>query len=306
MRDDLVMLLVYGKFIDYATIIDLATSLSLDEKIEVSHKVIEEALRVSKFLFKKSVVSLGFSGGKSSLVTLDLILQHVPKDEVIVYFCNTLNELPYTREYVIKTTKEFFGVRKLVEILPRFTPWRLWRMFGFPRESRDRFYTPICCVLLKELPVKIIIERYQVTLDVVGIQALESRPRLRMVSNAGLVKKTKYIGTSVVLNRPIVRSTPIGIWLDEDVWEYIRRRQLPVNPAYTKYGIRRQGCMCCTNSKVWHEYIGKINAKMLMFVEQKIKEWGIQSERIKLRDALERLCMSKNPEAFYIVREHFS
>ncbi|MEM4976741.1 MAG: phosphoadenosine phosphosulfate reductase family protein [Desulfurococcaceae archaeon] len=302
-----VVLLVYGKFIGYSTIVELATSLSLEEKVELSHKVVEESLRVAKLLFKEPVASVAFSGGKASLVTLDLVLHHVPRDELIVYFCNTLNEYPGTREYVVKVVKEFFGVRRLVEVLPRITPWMIWRTFGFPRESRDRYYTPVCCVLLKELPAKLVIEKYGVNLDFTGIQALEALHRLKSVADNGLVRRTRYIGREVTLKKAIIRVAPVGLWLDEDLWEYINRRKLPVNPVYEKYKLRRQGCLACTNTRNWREHVESYSRAMLSFIEEKMNEWSVQTERVRLNKIAEKLKVNLgNLEALYVVREHFT
>lgn len=297
--------LVYGKFIDYTTVVDLATSLTLEEKIEISHRVIEEALRVTRLLFKNPVASVGFSGGKASLVTLDLVLHHVARDELIVYFINTLNEYPGTREYVIKVVKDHLGVKKLVEVLPRITPWTIWRTFGFPRESRDRYYTPVCCTLLKELPTKLIIEKYGVNIDFNGLQALESRHRLQSIADNGLVRRTKYIGREVTLKKAIIRVAPVGLWLDEDLWEYIRLRNLPVNPAYERYKLKRQGCLACTNTPVWRNYVENYSRAMLKFIEEKMKEWGIQIERVRFNKVAEKLNLQGSLESLYRVREHF-
>lgn len=304
--DEPVALLVYGKFLGYSAIVELATSLTLEEKVELSHRVVEEALRVARLLFGDPVPSVGFSGGKASLVTLDLVLHHVPRDELLVYFCNTLNEYPGTREYIVRVAKEYFGVRRLVEVLPRVTPWAIWRAFGFPRESRDRYYTPVCCAVLKELPTKLVIERYGVNLDFTGIQALEALHRLRSIADNGLVRRTRYIGREVTLRRAIVRVAPVGLWLDEDLWEYIRLRRMPVNPAYERYKLRRQGCLACTNARNWREYVGSYSEAMLRFIEEKMREWGVQEERVRLRKAAEALGLNLgNLEAFYVVREHF-
>ncbi|MEM4913361.1 MAG: phosphoadenosine phosphosulfate reductase family protein [Desulfurococcaceae archaeon] len=304
--DDLVTFLVYGKFISYSTIVELATSLTLEEKVELSHKVIEESLKVAKLLFKEPVASVGFSGGKASLVTLDLVLQHVPRDELIVYFLNTLNEYPGTREYVVKVVKGFFGVRRLVEVLPRITPWEIWRTFGFPRESRDRYYTPVCCVLLKELPAKLVIERYSINTDFTGIQALEALHRLRSIADNGLVRRTRYIGREVTLKKAIIRVAPVGLWLDEDLWEYINRRKLPVNPVYERYKLRRQGCLACTNTRNWREHVESYSRAMLSFIEEKMNEWGVQEERVRLNKIAEKLKVNlrENIESLYIVREY--
>lgn len=307
----LVLRLAYGKFLSYAELTELMASLSLSEKLEVSHKIIEESLRIARTLFKYPVVSVGFSGGKGSLVTLDIVLQHVPRDELYVVYCNTLNEYPENRRYIFNTVKEYFGVKKLIEIVPKFSTWRIWRIFGFPKIGRSRYYTPVCCILLKELPMKFIIERYGINLDFTGIQASEAFHRLRTIADNGLIRKTKYIGRDVVLKKAIIRVMPIGLWLDDDIWEYIRSRKLPVNPVYEKYEIHRQGCFACTNTSVWRETIKKYSENLYKFIEMKLNEWGVQERRIKFNELITVLSREFHVNTseinnMYIIREYFS
>lgn len=299
--------LSYGKFLRYVDIVELATSLPLEDKVEIAHRIVEEALRVSRTLFKTPIVSVGFSGGKSSLVVLDIVLHHVPRDELYVVYCNTFIEYPENRTYVIRVVKEYFHVKKLVEVIPRITPWFIWRTFGFPRESRDRYYTPVCCVLLKELPVRVFVETYGVNLDFTGIQAMEAHHRLRSIADYGLIRRTASIGREVRLKRAIVRAMPIGIWLDSDVWAYIEKRGLPVNPVYEKYGVDRQGCLACTNTSRWRDHVERYSKSLYEFIKVKIVEWGVQKDRIRYTAITKTLqeVLRENVKTLYTIREHF-
>lgn len=51
-----------------------------------------------------------------------------------------------------------------------------------------------------------------------------------------LIKLMKEKGSTVV--------NPIYDWLDTDIWEFIRREQIRVNPLYAK-GYDRVGCIGC-------------------------------------------------------------
>lgn len=305
-----ILYLIYGKFLSYAELVELIASLTFDEKLEIAHKVVEEALRVTRTLFKRSVVSVGFSGGKGSLAVLDIVLQHVSRDDLYVVYCNTLNEYLGNREYVLRVVKEYFHIKKLVEVVPKFSPWRIWEVFGFPKVGRTRYYTPACCILLKELPMKVVIERYGINLDFTGIQAAEAFHRLRSIADNGLVRRTRYIGRDVTLKRAIIRATPIGLWLDNDVWGYIKSRGLPVNPVYERYGIDRQGCFACTNTSVWREMIKKYDERLYRFIESKLSEWGVQEKRLRFYELISVLEREFNIDAtdastMYVIREHF-
>lgn len=41
-----------------------------------------------------------------------------------------------------------------------------------------------------------------------------------------------------------VRSTPLAIWMDEDIWGYIRQNKVEYSPVYDK-GALRTGCVGC-------------------------------------------------------------
>jgi phosphoadenosine phosphosulfate reductase len=112
-----------------------------------------------------------------------------------------------------------------------------------------------CCLELKETGG---IGRYKIT----GVRWAESAKR----KQRGLHEEiTKNKNDKVVLNndndmrRRLMEScipkksfvlNPIIDWTDDDVWEFINSRNLPVNPLY-KQGYKRVGCLGCpmSNSK---------------------------------------------------------
>jgi 3'-phosphoadenosine 5'-phosphosulfate sulfotransferase (PAPS reductase)/FAD synthetase len=217
------------------------------------------------------------------------MLQHIPREELLVHFNNTLNEFPETRRYVIWVVKEYYKIAKLIESRPRFKPWDIWRIFGFPRQSRLRRYTPVCCVMLKEIPAKLVIERYSITVDVTGIQAVESRSRFFSLADWGLIRRTKYIGSEITLKRSLIRVAPVGIWTEDEIWEYIRRNKLPVNPVYEKYNIKRTGCVACTNFIGWEKAMASYSPRLYEYVKAKMSEWGIQEKRVRHRELREKI-----------------
>ncbi|MEM4847784.1 MAG: hypothetical protein QW794_08515 [Thermosphaera sp.] len=78
-----------------------------------------------------------------------------------------------------------------------------------------------------------------------------------------------------------------------------------MNPVYEKYGVKRQGCLSCTNSKSWREYVGRISERMLRYIEEKMKEWGVQRERVRLNKVAEKMKLNLgNLESLYVVREY--
>ncbi len=304
--NEIVLRLCYGKFISYLELRNWINGLSLDEKIEVSHKVIEESLRVAKTLFRDVRADVAFSGGKASLVTLDLVLHHVPRDEIIVHYSNSLNDFPETRNYVVDVAKNFYKIRKFVEIVPRFKPFDVWKTFGFPHPGRLKRYTPVCCIFLKELPAKLVIEKYNINIDFTGIQAFESLARFMSIADNGLVRRTKFVGHDVTLNHAIIRVSPIGLWTDEDVWSYIKRNNLPANPAYEKYKIKRTGCILCTNYLNWEEELRRLDSRLAEQAKRLVDEYGFQEKRVrKIDEAIQKLGFKSFDEMYAFV-EYFN
>lgn len=61
------------------------------------------------------------------------------------------------------------------------------------------------------------------------------------------VKQGKPICTKISGNYTF--KAPIIDWSDEMVEEFIKRENVPLSEAYTKYGKNRTGCCCCPFSK---------------------------------------------------------
>lgn len=85
-----------------------------------------------------------------------------------------------------------------------------------------------------------------------GLMAAESHSRLLSFSTRGYIFKSR---------RPhapeFYHVSPLGIWLDDDIWEYIRKYDAPYTPLYDmeyinskgeNCRIKRNGCVgCCTD-----------------------------------------------------------
>ena len=296
-----VLKLSYAKFITFDEYWNIIKGMSLEQKIDLAHKIIEESIRITKGTSKVIRAHLGFSGGKASTMLLDLLLEHFDQDELIVHFTNTLNEIPESLIYTRKIVKEYFKVKNFIETIPKITPFQIWKKFGFPKESRIKGYLPVCCLLLKEIPAKIVIEKFDCTIDFTGIQFTESLARRVAMMETGLVRRTRWLGHCICLKKFITRAYPIAIFTDHEIWTYLKRRGIPINPAYEKYQISRQGCQLCTNNVLWRENLRKINPRLLKFAEEKMKEWGVQQKTIKLKE-LEKILNVGNWEKLYEIR----
>ncbi len=104
--------------------------LDLQDKIDESISIIEFALS------KSNNPVIAFSGGKDSLVVLDLVRR--VKQNVVAVFENTTNEYPETLKY-IKT------IENIIELKPEMSFNECWDKYGMPmiKDSRKINYNPI-------------------------------------------------------------------------------------------------------------------------------------------------------------------
>lgn len=210
----------------------------------------EAITRIQKFAKIASVmkyeIGVGFSGGKDSLVVYDLCKR--AGIECKFYFNHALEDLTtlrYIRENfpdVIwrRWEKGFFEYLANVNMLP--TVHHAWccDTYKHPSKSRDDAF-------------------------ILGVRASESSKRanrkLLEVKNKTFMKRNKATfneyfedrcqGTGVP-NK--INLKPIIDWTDNDVWEYIRKYDLPTNPLYSE-GFNRVGCMICPKANFTNNYV---------------------------------------------------
>lgn len=242
-------------------------SWTLEQKIDHSLGAIDQFVREMGGVDK---VFVSFSGGKDSCVLLHLVERIYPN--VVAVFINTGNELPDNVKFV-NQKKKLMGER-LVKIRPGVTPREIWEREGFPLISKDvasrinlcrrkpecktaKFYIqerlpksmPLkyrylldepysvsarCCYYLKKRPSKIY-QNKTGRKPILGTMASESQLRERAYLTRG--------GCNALVNKN-PSSHPLSIWNEEDIWEYIRRFNVPISEAYAK-GYERTGCMGC-------------------------------------------------------------
>ena len=183
---------------------------------------------------KVDVFYVAFSGGKDSIVVLDLVQKALPHSDFKVLFGDTRMEFPDTYE-VIEKVKEWCS-REDIEFLHAssiLSPAETWELFG-PPSQRIRW----CCSVHKTTP-----------------QILELRETINKANFRGMAftgvrgdesaARSKYhdvnLGEKI---RGQYNTHPILNWNSAEIFLYTYAHNLIINEAYKK-GNGRVGCLVC-------------------------------------------------------------
>lgn len=191
---------------------------------------------------------VAFSGGKDSIVLLELVKRALPRTAFMVVFGDTGMEFPDTYKAVAEVEERcreggiaFYTARS------RFFPEESWKLFGPP--SRVLRW---CCTVHKSVPQtlkirEILGKRDYTGMDFVGVRGHESATRAGYeYENFGKKQKGQY------------SFNPLLEWTSAEVWLYIFFRELVINEAYKK-GNSRAGCLFCPHSAGKSDYFRRIN-----------------------------------------------
>lgn len=210
--------------------------------VQVSLEFIDKIFRrYKKKNFDQFVVA--FSGGKDSLVLLDLVQRTLPPQDFIVIFSDTGMELSSTYESVERAKQRWTSLRF------RFASSRketdvTWQEFGPP--SRLQRW---CCSVHKSAPTLLLLRDliHKESIQVLvfdGIRRGESEARSGYLD---IAEGGKHINQ--------VNARPIFEWNSAELFLYIFERDILLNDAY-RYGMTRVGCAVCPMSSKWRDYIG--------------------------------------------------
>ena len=193
---------------------------------------------------KIDVFYVAFSGGKDSIVTLDLVQRSLPHNEFLVLFGDTGMEFPDTYETVNNVKEQC--EREQIEFLKsksEFDTDFTWKIFGPPATV-----TRWCCSVHKTAPQIVALRRkLQKTnftgLAFIGVRASESLSRNEYdYISLGEKHKGQY------------SCNPILEWNSAELFIYIYSNDLYLNEAYKK-GNRRAGCLVCPRAAERNEYM---------------------------------------------------
>ena len=186
------------------------------------------------YMDRVDVFYVAFSGGKDSVVALDLVQRALPHNKFKVLFGDTGMEFPDTYKIVEQverncTESKIEFLRAKSDFDPEFT----WRQFGPPAQTMRW-----CCSVHKTTPQIILLREYT------------NNPHFRGMAFTGVrgdesASRSEYEGVS---HGEKVRGQyschPILEWNSAELFSYIYERQLLINDAYKK-GNSRAGCLVC-------------------------------------------------------------
>lgn len=236
-------------------------SLPLDAKIILAKK------RIKEFYSElNGKVYVSFSGGKDSTVLLHLVRSIYPNVEAV--FMDTGLEFPEIIDFVktfdnvafLKPTKKFNKVikengypypskkvaRQIFDLKYSTDYMKNLRLNGTEKGNSGKIskkwirlkdapfeVSKKCCDYLKIYPVR----KYE--------RKSLKRPFIGTMANESSLRKDEWLKHQCNnLDSKLPTSKPLSIFLEEDIWEYLKRFNVPYSKIYDM-GYKRTGCMFC-------------------------------------------------------------
>jgi len=183
----------------------------------------EQVLRWGFERFGRDIaIASGF--GAEGMVLIDLAAQI--KTQFRVFTLDTDFFFPETHALIEKVERHY-GIR-VERCRPQLTPAEQARVHGEALWARDPDH---CCRLRKVEPLK------QKLKDLAAWLAAIRRDQTASRANVAKIEWDARFN--------LVKLNPLADWTHDQVWDYIRRRQVPYNPLHDR-GYPSIGCTHCT------------------------------------------------------------
>lgn len=211
----------------------------VEKNRDVMEKLEQETIKkiyntYMKYKNKVDVFYVAFSGGKDSVVALDLVQRALPHNEFKVLFGDTQMEFPDTYD-LVKEIERLCAEMKIDFLVAKskMSPIETWGIFG-PPAQRMRW----CCSVHKTTP------------QILKLREETKNPHFRGMAFTGIrgdesASRSEYDDVSDGKKvRGQYSCHPILEWNSAELFNYIYDKNLIINEAYKK-GNSRAGCLVC-------------------------------------------------------------
>lgn len=232
------------KFVDIPAMIEKNRNILESLTQETIKKIYNTYLAYQK---KIDIFYVAFSGGKDSVVTLDLVQRALPHNAFKVLFGDTKMEFPDTYR-VVDEIRSFCNIQNIDFLTSQshFNPKDSWRLFGPPAQT-----IRWCCSVHKTSPqiilLRELLQKSNFTgMAFIGVRASESLARSEYdYVSLGEKHKGQY------------SCNPILEWNSAELFLYVYANDLILNECYKK-GNNRAGCLVCPNVSEKNAYFRKV------------------------------------------------
>jgi len=126
------------------------------------------------------------------------------------------------------------------------------KLLAYYRILKQVKISQACCDFLKKEPSRRIQQQLGVDVILKGLMASESRSRAKNFLSRGYLFQGARV--DYLRDDPFWHCQPLAIWTDDDIWQYLRRYDVPYAALYdlgyrdksgNYHKIKRNGCMGC-------------------------------------------------------------
>ena len=237
----------YLRFVDILAMVQKNRDLMGQLEQETIKKIYNTYIKYKK---KIDVFYVAFSGGKDSVVALDLVQRALPHNEFKVLFGDTQMEFPDTYD-VVERVKRLCSELE-IEFLTaksKMSPLDTWSIFGPPAQTMRW-----CCSVHKTTP------------QIITLREYTNNPHFKGMAFTGIRGDESFTRSEYddVSDGDKIRGQfschPILEWNSAELYNYIFDKELIMNEAYKK-GNSRAGCLVCPMATYKNMFFKEVSYK---------------------------------------------